>query len=100
MSGSYAVVWQQPRKAPLAGRLSFGQRSLSLHGRNREEKARLEVAHRDLCGVRRSQTRIGTMPTIELDCRDGDTINLASLDYVGARTEILENLQRIVSAHA
>lgn len=98
MNGSYAVLFEQPHQAAMAGRLSVGPRSLSLHGANRELQARLEVPYRDLDAVRRSEKRIGGISAIEFDCHDGDTITLASLDQPGTHHEILESLQRIVAA--
>ena len=98
--GSYAVLWEHPRGLPTTGRLSLGPHTLSLHGRNRNHAERLELPYRDLCAARRSETRIGVLPAIEIDCRDRDTITLASLDQPGTRSEILGALQRIVSAQA
>lgn len=101
MHGSYPVLWQDgATAAPVAGRLSLGPHSLSLHGGSRSRQARLEVPYAELTAAERSPQRLGPLRTIRFDSRHGGTVMLAGLGGMGASLEILEALCRIIAANA
>jgi hypothetical protein len=95
---SYAVLWQEGGAAPVTGRLDFGARNLTLHGGHRGAEVRVDIPYTDICAAERGRESIGPLRAIRLDSRTRGSMLLATLGGLTLRGEILESLQRAVSA--
>ena len=94
---SYAVVWKEPDRPAVPGRLELGDGYLVLSGRaHGGDAARRQLAITELTDVRLergrdSQTGRGTRRLV-LRARDGSSVELKSLEGLGVLHELADEL--------
>lgn len=97
---SYPVVWTADgsRQKPVAGRLEVTDEGVVLHGGSRDDERRVEIPSHEILCARRAQESLGPLRAIALEAASTGTILIATIAGVGLRSEILEQLQRLVVA--
>lgn len=93
----YAVTWHEPRRAPYAGTLSIGVRSLRFEGASSHGRPLgLTIPFSDLAAVRvarRPEDRVAGRPVLVLERRTGSSVHVATLGHPGALHELADRLR-------
>ena len=99
---TYAVIWttEGVDDQPVAGRLEVTDRGVVLHGGSRSGERRVTIPSREILGARRTRVSLGPLTAIAVDAASAGTILIATIAGVGCRSEILEQVQRLVMTTA
>ena len=97
MTASYAVVWREPPSKARSGKLELADAALRLVGTGPAGGAEvIEIAYRLLerTRVAAAGERIGGRPTLVVERRGEEPIEIASVGGIGVVAELAERLSR------
>jgi hypothetical protein len=104
MSLSYAVVWHEPPHEARSGKLELAERALRLVGTSPDGGDEItEIPYRLLERTRVATApgeRMGGRPTLVVERRGGEPVEIASVGGIGVVSELAEHISRLLVPEA
>jgi len=104
MTPSYAVVWHEPPYHARSGKLELADAALRLVGTSADGGDEItEIPYRTLERTRVATApgeRMGGRPTLVVERRGADPIEIASVGGIGVVSELAEHLSRLLAPDA
>ena len=101
MTLSYAVVWHEPPREARSGKLQLEDAALRLVGTSPDGADEVtEIPYRSVERTRVASTpgeRMGGRPTLVVERRGEEPIEIASVGGIGVVSELAENLSRLLA---